>query len=139
MKKVIIIGATSGIGSELAKIFSNQGYEVGILGRRERLLAELSKELPNKAYPRHIDVSLPNEAIDKLNNLIEEMSGADIIVISSGVGYFNTDLEWTVEEKTISTNVCGFAAMCNAAMNFFIRQGHGLGHEDFSSMCYKKI
>jgi len=51
MNKVIIIGATSGIGKKLAKIFSNQGYEVGILGRRERLLEEFSTELPNKAYP----------------------------------------------------------------------------------------
>ena len=38
MKKVIIIGATSGIGKELAKIFSNNGYEVGITGRRTNLL-----------------------------------------------------------------------------------------------------
>lgn len=34
MKKAIIIGATSGIGEELAKIFSQDSYIVGVVGRR---------------------------------------------------------------------------------------------------------
>jgi short-subunit dehydrogenase len=46
------------------------------------------------------------------------MGGADIIVISSGVGYLNTDLEWTAEEKTINANVCGFATMCITNLNW---------------------
>lgn len=125
MRKVIIIGATSGIGRELANIFSSQGYEVGILGRREILLAEVVKELPGKSYARQIDVAIPIEAIEKLNKLIEDMGGVDVIVISAGVGYINADLDWTKEEKTISTNVLGFTAMCNAAMKFFLKQGAG--------------
>jgi short-subunit dehydrogenase len=125
MSKAIIIGATSGIGSELAKIFSNQGYEVGILGRREMLLAEVVKGLPGKSYARQIDITIPIVAIEKLNKLIEDMGGVDVIVISAGVGYINADLDWAAEEKTICTNVSGFTAMCNAAMKFFLKQGDG--------------
>ena len=40
-KKVIIIGATSGIGRELATIYTTQGYLVGISGRRNELLLSL--------------------------------------------------------------------------------------------------
>ncbi|MBP2644412.1 MAG: fabG 2 [Firmicutes bacterium] len=125
MGKAIIIGATSGIGKELAKIFSHQGYEVGIIGRRETLLAEVAEELPGKSYARQIDIAFPSEAIEQLKELIKDMDGVDIIAISAGVGYINADLDWAAEEKTISTNVCGFTAMCNVAMKFFLKQGQG--------------
>jgi short-subunit dehydrogenase len=48
MKKVIIIGATSGIGKELAKIISKNEYVVGIVGRRSELFLELQKEIPTE-------------------------------------------------------------------------------------------
>jgi len=47
-KKAIVIGATSGIGKELAKIFSGNGYIVGIAGRRTQLLDDLANELPSR-------------------------------------------------------------------------------------------
>jgi len=50
MQRAVIIGATSGIGRELAKILSGSGYIVGIAGRRTHLLDELRKELPNGSF-----------------------------------------------------------------------------------------
>jgi short-subunit dehydrogenase len=41
MKKAIVIGATSGIGKELAKLLVNNGYKVGITGRKTELLNDL--------------------------------------------------------------------------------------------------
>ncbi|MBW1848867.1 MAG: SDR family NAD(P)-dependent oxidoreductase, partial [Deltaproteobacteria bacterium] len=50
MKKAIIIGASSGIGKELTKIFASHGCEVGIAARRTDLLNELIAEIPTKIY-----------------------------------------------------------------------------------------
>ena len=125
MGKVIIVGATSGIGKELAKIFSHQGYEVGIMGRRKKHLEEIADELPSKSYIRQMDITVIADAAEQLNRLINDMEIVDIIVITAGVGYINPNLDWSEEEKTINTNVCGFAAMCNVAMKFFIKQGNG--------------
>ena len=124
-KKAIIIGATSGIGKELAKIFSQNDYIVGLAGRRTHLLDELKNELPNNSFAKHIDISQTDKAIKQLEDLIAEMEGVDIIVISSGVGYVNKDLQWSPEKETIDVNISGFAAMANVAIHYFLSKGSG--------------
>ncbi len=47
MKKIIIIGATSGIGRELARLYAGAGHLVGATGRRHELLYSLQLEYPN--------------------------------------------------------------------------------------------
>jgi short-subunit dehydrogenase len=125
MKKAIVIGATSGIGLELAKILSHHEYVVGLAGRRVHLLEQLKQELPNRSYTKCIDVSRSDEAIEQLRELIDEMEGVDLVVISSGVGFINPDLQWLQEKETIEVNVSGFAAMANVAMHHFLHRGSG--------------
>ena len=125
MKKAIIIGATSGIGRELAKILSLNNYVVGMAGRRTELLSNLQKEIPG-SYIKRIDVAESEEAITLLKELIQEMGGMDLIVISSGVGFINPELDWKQEKETIDVNISGFATIANAAFKYFSNQG--LGH-----------
>ena len=83
MKKVIIIGASSGIGKELTKIFASNDYEVGIAARRTDLLNELATEMPTKTYTAAIDVSNPGTAIQSLEQLIWDMGDVEVIIISA--------------------------------------------------------
>jgi short-subunit dehydrogenase len=135
-KKVIIIGATSGIGRELALIFSANGFEVGITGRRKELLADLSANLKCKNYSSAFDVRDTSLAIECLEKLIEQMGGADIIIINAGTGSINENLEWLPEKETIETNVLGFTAMADASMAYFIKQksGHLVGVSSIAGM-----
>ena len=125
MKKAIIIGATSGIGKEIAKILSQNNYVVGLVGRRTELLSEIQKAIPNKTYIKPIDVTQTKESMRLMEKLIDEMNGVDLIVISSGVGYINPNLNWEQEKETIDVNVSGFVAMANVAMKHFYKQGVG--------------
>jgi len=125
MAKVIVVGATSGIGRELAALFSRHGHVVGIVGRREHLLEELGREHPNCRFSRRIDISRTAEAIARFEQLIAEMEGADIVVLNAGVGFINPDLHWDRERETIEVNVAGFAALANVAMRHFLSQGKG--------------
>jgi short-subunit dehydrogenase len=109
MKKAIVIGGSSGIGRELAKILSADGYTVGVMGRRTALLKELQKEAGKNILIQKIDISRSDEAMPVLEKFIKKMEGVDLIVISSGTGYLNSSLEWNLENKTIMTNVTGFA------------------------------
>jgi short-subunit dehydrogenase len=124
-KKIIIIGASSGIGEGLARIYSENGFTVGLTARRYELLEKISKELPGKSFIKKMDVAKAEEAIRILEELIAEMGGVDIVIINAGIGFLNPDLEWEKEKGTIDVNVAGFTAMATAAMKFFIRQGHG--------------
>ena len=47
-KKLIIVGASSGIGKALAKRYLENGWLVGITGRRNELLNEIAKEHPSQ-------------------------------------------------------------------------------------------
>jgi short-subunit dehydrogenase len=125
MKRAIIIGASSGIGRELAKVFSQDGYVVGLTGRRVDLLNSLQQELSTPSFVKRMDVSQPSEAICRLEELICEMGNVDLIVISAGVGFINTELEWEKEKAAIDVNVAGFAAMANVAVKHFVGQSSG--------------
>lgn len=125
MKKAIVIGASSGIGKELAIFLSQNGYMVGLIGRRLYLLEELKAHLFNPAFSKQVDVSDNLKAMDLLKDLIEEMGGVDLIIISAGIGFINSDLKWTDEKKTIDVNVSGFVAMANIAYRHFEQVGRG--------------
>lgn len=125
MKKAIVIGASSGIGRELARVLSRESYAVGLAGRRTDLLKSLQNELTEASFIKHIDVSKQDEAIGHLEELIQEMGGLDLIVISSGIGFINPELGWKAEKDTVDTNVSGFAAMAGVAFKHFLKQDNG--------------
>lgn len=125
MKKAIIIGASSGIGKELAKILSKNQYILGLAARRVELLNNLQDELKTETYVKYIDISKPEEAMNKLSELIDEMKNVDLIVITSGTGHINHELDWQKEKETIDVNVSGVTAMINVALKYFIKKNSG--------------
>ena len=123
-KKVIIIGATSGIGREVALIYIAQGWKVGVAGRQEAELGSLRAEYPEQVYAQTLDVT-QEDAPEKLHALIEQVGGMDVFLLSSGIGKQNPTLETGLELATAATNVEGFIRMTNAAFHYFEQQGHG--------------
>ena len=61
-----------------------------------------------------------------LRELIAEMNGVDLFVISAGAGFINPGLDWQREKETIDINVSGFAAIANIAAEHL--QSRGAGH-----------
>jgi short-subunit dehydrogenase len=136
MKKVIIIGASSGIGQALATVFSEKGYEVGLIARRLELLHDLQKELKTKSYIKQVDITNTLAAITEVQSLIQEMRGVDIFIINSGVCYNNPEINWDKDEKTIEVNVLGFSAMAHVALTYFLKKndGHLVGISSVSAL-----
>lgn len=122
--KVIIIGASSGMGRELAKIMAAHDYIIGIAAPQEDLLKSLQNEIPSLTYMCVLDVR-ENNASEKLTSLINQMSGADIVVICAGVGDKNPHLSFAIDKETIDVNITGFCAMATTSMHHFISQNYG--------------
>ena len=125
MKKAIIIGATSGIGKELAELLVNNNYKVGITGRRTELLNELKLQNPNSFFIKTFDIIDTKLSVKKLDELITELGGLDLLIISSGTGYLNETLDFDLENQTINTNVTGFTCIAGWAFNYFEKQNSG--------------
>ena len=123
-KKVIIIGASSGIGRELAKLYALDKWLVGVTGRRKELLDELQQQFPDNIITECFDVTR-NENTEHLKNLLEQLGGMDLFIYNSGYGEPSKTMDWKIDQQTTLTNVNGFVETVNFAFNYFVKQGYG--------------
>ena len=124
-KKVVITGATSGIGWALARELHARGCVVGGTGRRVERLDMLKEELDERIFIQYMDVTREQEAFGHLDSLIEQMGGMDIMVLNAGVSNFRGSSDWEVEKRVIDVNVRGFSALANYSFDYFEERGHG--------------
>jgi short-subunit dehydrogenase len=125
MQKVIVLGATSGIGREVARLYASQGCSVGITGRREELLSELRAECPERYFASAFDISHVSSVERCLDALTEQLGGLDLLLLSSGYGKRNSELAFETEQLTIQTDVSGFTAVVGWAFKYFVQQNYG--------------
>lgn len=123
-KRIVIIGATSGIGYEVAKIYCRLGWRVGVAGRRIERLEAFKEQAPEQIEIQQIDVT-ETEAVEKLHSLIDKLGGMDIFLLSTGIGSQNRTLNSEIELSTVNTNALGFTRMVTAAYNYFKEEGDG--------------
>ncbi len=124
-KKAIIVGASSGIGREVAQLLIDRGWRVGIAARREAKLLELQKQHPQQVVVQTIDVNA-DDAAQRLLQLIERLGGMSLYFHASGIGKQNRTLEPAIELNTVQTNALGFTRLIDTAFNYFA--DHGGGH-----------
>lgn len=125
MKNAIIIGATSGIGKELARLLVDDGFKVGITGRRTELLESLKSENPASYFIKTFDVKDTKTAEEKLEELTTELGGLDLVILSSGTGDINDKLDFEIEFRTIETNVIGWTFIADWTFKYFEKQKYG--------------
>ena len=123
-QKVIIIGATSGIGREMALQYLSKGCTVGITGRRLSLLKELQEAYPEQVFMACFDVQA-EKRLDFLSNLVNEMQGMDLLIYNAGFGDASNTLNLKSELHTTKTNVVGCVQLAGFAFNYFSRKGFG--------------
>lgn len=124
MKRIVIVGATSGMGLEVARLALRAGWRVGAAGRHTDRLEALRAEAPEQVEIRQMDVTDP-AAPEQLATLIERLGGMDIYLHSSGTGFRNEALDPAIELATARTNAEGFIRMVTAAYTYFRSHGGG--------------
>lgn len=124
-RTAIVVGASSGIGAALAVELATRGYAVGIAARRTDALRAVAARHPGITATARIDLHDAAAARAAAGDLIARLGGADVIVITAGIGEPNPTLEWDPEADTIAVNVAGFTAMATLAMEHFVGRGGG--------------
>ena len=125
MKKAVVMGASSGIGMEVAKLLLADGWIIGVAARRTDLLEQLKDAAPERVVMETIDVNADG-AEDMLLSLIVTLGGMDLFFYAPGIGWQNPTLEPDKENNTVTTNALGFTRMVGTAFRYMAT--HGGGH-----------
>lgn len=118
MRRAVVVGATSGIGREVARQLAGEGWLVGVAGRRKERLEQLVQTTQGIEAYECLDVT-SEDASDALQRLIDKLGGMDLYFHSSGIGWQNVGLDVTRELATVATNGAGFVRMLTFAFRYF--------------------
>ena len=125
MKRAIVIGASSGIGREVARLLISEGWTVGVAARREAMLQDLGA-----TAIACIDVTA-EDATQRLRRLIEDLGGMDLFFYASGIGHQNRQLREDIEISTMQTNGLGFTRMIGEAYRYFAERQEQNGAKEW--------
>ncbi len=125
-KIAVVVGASSGIGAEVARGFAGRGYKVALVARREAQLTSLAEEI-NRIAGRELAKIYVSDVVeyDKipalLRQIIGDLGGVDVVVYSSGVSPSVGPNEYSFEKdrQVIEVNVLGAMAWLNLAAERF--------------------
>ncbi len=118
MKKIVIIGASSGIGFQAAADFARAGWRVGMAARRVEPMQALKEQYPDRIEVAPIDVTAP-DAPKRFADLIEAIDGMDTLLYCSGTGFSDPDLDDAKIVDTLNVNVVGFARIVAEAYKYY--------------------
>lgn len=132
-KVLLITGASSGIGKEIAYSLSPQTEQVVLVARRseklEALAEDLSVRFGTKAHALAADLSLPSEAERVFEKTIE-LTGRppDILVNNAGIGFCGsaTEIPVEVERKMVALNVETPLVLCKLALKTMYARRKGV-------------
>ena len=96
-KKILITGATGGIGNELVKKFSSLNGNVLATGTNTEKLDVLKREYPNIKVKK-FDISEHSRIEDFIENVSLELGGLDILVNNAGINLDNLSLRMKFED-----------------------------------------
>ena len=125
-KKVLITGATGGIGNSLVKKFNDFGSFIVASGTNEEKL----NNLKNK-YPNIIVESFKLDQHNKIENFIEninnQLEGIDILVNNAGITLDNLSIRLTDEnwKKVLDVNLTSTFLMCKYAIKKMLKKKYG--------------
>ena len=136
MKRIIIYGASSGIGKALACMYAEQGDKVAVAARRIDKLNEMQRQFPNNLIPFQVDVT--DNSMEQFNQMVEALQGADLVVYCSGMGKQNVEFDMDIEYRTIDVNVTGFTTVVAAVVEYGSKAGHHVQFAAISSIASTK-
>ncbi|TGK03867.1 SDR family NAD(P)-dependent oxidoreductase [Leptospira semungkisensis] len=131
-KKVIITGASSGIGRELALLYGKAGHDVALTARRKKVLEDIAKQIKGfnaggKVLTASLDVSETDDNFKVLPKLAKDLGGVDLFIANAGISTSSSFgvKSFEADKKVIDTNVLGLMAGVSALQSILRSQKKG--------------
>lgn len=131
MKRVIVTGASSGVGAATGELLAEHGLAVALVARREDRLRELAANIASSggtAHPVGADLSDSGAAAQAMTDALDALGGVDALVCCHGTNLPDRMLEQlTVEswDMMIATNLSSVFYCVHAVLPAMRKQGHG--------------
>ncbi|MEM6105955.1 SDR family oxidoreductase [Mycobacterium sp. 050272] len=131
-QKILITGASSGLGAGMARAFAAKGRDLALCARRtdrlDELKAELSQQYPSiKIAVAPLDVREHEQVPKVFAELSDELGGIDRIIVNAGIGSgapLGSGKLWA-NKKTIETNLLAALVQIETALEMFNKSGSG--------------
>ena len=123
-RRVLVTGASRGIGAELARAFAGRGAELALVARSPDALDAIARDTGGRAYPADLsDVA----AIPDLVSRIEADGPIDVLVNNAGVSNVGWFLDRTVEEidQVLTLNLQAPMLLCHAVLPGMVERQRG--------------
>jgi decaprenylphospho-beta-D-erythro-pentofuranosid-2-ulose 2-reductase len=132
IKKAIVVGASGGIGTALARRLAQEGYVLALLDRSEDILNPLCDEInqiygETRAVPYEHDVTASKKVPDLFRKIAADLGGLDLFVYVAGVIYFPTldEFNFVEDYKMVEVNLLGAMAWMSEVAPVFQSMGSG--------------
>ena len=121
--RVLITGASSGIGRDMARYLSKLGYDLVLVSRNEEELNKLKEELKTKVEVIAMDLSIKENCY----KLYEEAKDIDILINNAGFGVFGKFVETDLEKEVnlIQTNVTAVHILTKLYLKDMVKKDKG--------------
>ena len=125
-KKILITGATGGIGKALVKKFVSLEGNVLATGTKTEKLNALKKEFPNINILK-FDISDHSKIEEFIENTSSQLSGLDVLINNAGINMDNLSLRMKDEEwkKVIDVNLGATFFLCKYAIKKMLKNKYG--------------
>jgi len=125
-KKVLITGATGGIGGALVKKFVSLEASVLATGTNTEKLDALKKDFPNINILK-FDISDHNKIEEFIENVSSQLTGLDVLINNAGINKDNLSLRMNEEEwkQVIDVNLGSTFLMCKYAIKKMLKNKYG--------------
>ncbi|MDR2760707.1 MAG: 3-oxoacyl-[acyl-carrier-protein] reductase [Rickettsiales bacterium] len=126
-QKVLVTGASGGIGEAVVRLFSRLGADVGLSARNADKMRELSKQLGGKSFIFSCDL----ENAEQTENLLEaadvEMGGVDVLVCNAGITKDGLSLRMSGEDfdKVLNVNLKSTFILNRNALKKMLKRKYG--------------
>jgi len=127
MGRVLITGASSGLGRGLAIYYAERGYTVGAIARRRELLESLAGDYAGRVRVIVADTTDGEVLEEAIHRFYIEEGGLDLVFVNAGIGQQSVEEGWEpVKARRIAeVNVVGSTNTIAVCATIMVEQGHG--------------